>query len=237
MKKKAVLFDLDGVIIDSETNRDEITKEILKEFKIVYEPRDVKEYISGKNSKECAQYIVNYYNLNVSFELFESKRKNLILRVYRDIIPFKNGFNKLFELLKAELDSAMGIVTGCDREFYTAIDDRLHITDLFGNNVYFTQDIGYQKPSPEIIFYACSKIGVRPQDTVVFEDSPNGVTSALSAGCKIVALTNTFSKQRILESYHKFTGKFIEKDKILFIDDFVGNLEQILSYLNTNSHY
>lgn len=234
MKTKAILFDLDGVIIDSESYRDEITKEVLREFKIVYEPSDIKEYISGKNSEECARYMIHYYNLDISLELFESRRRSLILKGYRDFIQFKRGFYDLFELVKSKLDLYIGIVTGCDKEFYNAIDDRLQISHLFGNNVYFTQDIGYQKPSPEIIFYACSKMGVNPRDTIVIEDSPNGVVSALNAGCKVVALTSTFSKQKLLDSYCKITNTFIKEDKVLFIEDFVGTLDQILSYLKTN---
>src|SRR3990167_6347915 len=89
----AFLFDLDGVVIDSEHARDEITRSLLfSKFGIRYERDLLKPQMSGKSSVACMEVLVQHYELSISAAELDLMRRDAVLLAYRETIPFVSGF-------------------------------------------------------------------------------------------------------------------------------------------------
>ena len=106
------------------------------------------------------------------------------------------GFLSLFESLKNRRVK-MCVATGSDKILMDAVDKKLNITDLFYGNVIFNQPHIKSKPAPDLFLAAASKLGVKPEECVVIEDSPLGVEGALAAGMKCVGLVGSTTAENL----------------------------------------
>ncbi len=219
---QAFLFDLDGVVIDSEHARDEITRTLLlSTFGITYERDLLKPQMSGKSSVACMEVLVRHYGLSCSATELDTLRRDAVLLAYRETIPFVPGFLDFYQNLRAGFPHAKyGIVTGCDHKYFEAIDSRLGLSELFDHHVYRSDDplfTGQPKPAPDLIVYAAQNLGATPEHCTVFEDAPNGIAAALRAGSYVVALTRTFSEEVLRREMVNIVGKDYPVQALQFI--------------------
>lgn len=225
------LFDLDGVIIDSELYRDKVTSNLVSSFGFKYDRDKLKPLMSGKPSLECMKILTQAYPLNTTSEELESIRRKKIEQLYRKEIPFIEGFLELFLELNRRFHVPSAVATACDKEYYNLIDSRLNITKLFQGHVYSSDIVENHKPSPDIFIYAAKQIRANPSRCIVFEDSPFGIVAGLKAGSRVIAITRTFSKEVLLEKSGELTGKKTDKNKLLFIPDYTNSAGRIYSFI------
>lgn len=233
---KALLFDMDGLIIDSEAEYDIVTAELFKSFGITYDRNELKPKMSGKSAVECMQFLAEHYDISVTGEQLNQLRKEKIEEAYRNKIPFIEGFLEFYHNLREKFDVPMAIVTGCTKEYFELIDKRLRLTKLFDSNVFMTDNpkLGLNsKPEPDIFVYAARQLGVNPEECAVFEDAPNGIVASLKAGVKKnVILTRTFTKEIISDQSRELGYELVDGQNVLFIDDYSQeSLGRVLHYL------
>lgn len=78
------------------------------------------------------------------------------------------------------------------------VDVKLHIRELFENNIFSIDDVGRRsKPDPAIFVYSAQQLGVPPEECIVLEDSPYGIEAARRAGMKCIALTTTLPREQL----------------------------------------
>ncbi|MBI5393165.1 HAD family phosphatase [Candidatus Woesearchaeota archaeon] len=191
---KAVIFDMDGVIINSEPLHDESTNILLKKYNITI-PQAEKTQFFGLNDKDMFKIIIAKHKLKKTPEELTKERE----LIYFDIIDKKGLelFPGILETIKKfSKRYKLAIATSAEK---TKVDFTLK---KFNLQQYFpvlitAEDIIKGKPDPEPYCKTIKKLNIKAREAIVIEDSVNGMKSALDAGCFCIAVTNTFSAKEL----------------------------------------
>ena len=198
----AILFDLDGVLVDSTSAVERVWRKWALEHHL--DPQHVIEHAHGRRSIETIQMVAP--------EL-DAAQENL--RVERMEIGDKEGVIALpgaSELMRYLPKGRFAIVTSATRELAEA---RLRYADLPAPERLITaDDVSSGKPSPEPYLMGAALLGIVPADCLVIEDTPAGVQSARSAGMQVVALSTTYpahelkAADAVVDSLAEINAKF-----------------------------
>lgn len=206
---KAVLFDMDGVIIDSELMHKQIELDMLKSFGANVERRDI-ETMAGTTTKEFWQTMKDRYNLSFAVdEVVKVKRAKYFeeLCATKDIGPIE-GIPELLQRLK-DNKLKIALASSSPLNVIEKVVTEFKIREYF--DVLVTGDyVERGKPAPDIFIYAAKEIGVNPEECVVIEDSGNGVRAAKAAGMKCIAFKNPNSGHQDISSADKAIDRFDE---------------------------
>lgn len=180
-KAKAFIFDMDGVVFDSEVNWLNADRAADKKFNTGFDP-GVRAECCGRDEKSVRAFLRSIKpDLDV-----DSYREYIIDSVRRaedrDGAPLKRGISELVALLKV-LNIKTALATSSRRERVIKLFDKagLNADDMFGA-VLTCNDVTHAKPDPEIFLKAAERIGVAPNAAIVLEDSPNGLLAAVRGG-------------------------------------------------------
>jgi len=178
---KAVIFDMDGVIIDSEPYYDETHQTLFKELGIPVS-RDLFNRFRGTKSFDMWFFLKQEYQLDHAIEeLIHEERLRYLqyLKSLPEIIPIPGIRNLINELLRAKYKLALA--SSAPMECIDTVLALLQMQEEFPIKV-CGDDVSYAKPEPEIFIMAAQKIRVDPKNCLVFEDSKHGVNAAKRAG-------------------------------------------------------
>ena len=192
--RKAFLFDFDGVITDSEPYVFEVLKQMIKDnFGIELPYSDINMTI-GCSDRKVAEYIATEYHIDYSVELSEKLKKNYpdYYFEYEDIKPFPY-LRELLSILKAR-GRKVAIVSSTDRAHLEAALSRMGLSG-FIDTIISGSDVQNKKPSPEPYLKGLEALSVDKQDSVVIEDSPTGIQSAVNAGIDCIGFEGSEVKQ------------------------------------------
>lgn len=179
MDVAAVLFDMDGVIVDSERYWHEEERTILAE---AVPDQDVPlEDITGMNVLDQYDHLASQYDVAVSrdayFDLYDSRAD----AIYGERVVLMEGFHDLVGAIRAR-GVRTALASSSFRRWIELVLARFDLRDLF-DVIVSAEDIdGPSKPAPGIYRHAASELGVDPGQCVVVEDSGNGVAAAKEAG-------------------------------------------------------
>ncbi len=189
-KINLVIFDVDGVIFDSEPLHYRAKLEILQSYGL-NESFDLKEYV-GKPNKDLWTRIINENNLNASHEELEMRQFNLILGYVKNenILPSKGLEELLTELRKNNYKTA--IASSSNRYYVSCVLDNFRLSGYFDYSV-TGDEVKFQKPSPDIYQKVLSISGVQKDSAIAIEDSTSGVQAAVSAGIACIGYRNPTS--------------------------------------------
>ena len=177
---KAVIFDMDGTITDTEGCNVRFWCEASKDFGFDMQEEDIL-YIRSLEAKKSAAYLGSKYE-GFDFEKVRELRRKL-MREYVDTygVKAKPGVKELLTYLKSRgIKTALATATQYQHAERYMKD--LGFFDLF-DSIVCTSMVEHGKPAPDVFLYACKCIGEDPGDCIAVEDSPNGVRSAAAAGC------------------------------------------------------
>lgn len=183
-KIKALVFDMDGLLIDSER----IVKRSwqMTGNELGYE--DFGEYIYpmlGANAKKRESYFKGLFGEAFPMERFtELTRRYFYEIVDREGLPLKVGVKELMEEAKKR-ELKIALATSSRQAYAKDVLTRVDVWKYLDGGV-FGDQVKHAKPDPEIYLLACEKVGVRPEEAIAFEDAPAGVRSAHSAGMKVI---------------------------------------------------
>ena len=193
---RAVILDMDGVLIDSEVHHSKAVMKILKdEMSIDVTLEEMGEYIGLiypeklKRIFEKRHIIIN----NRRIEELSQKIHRKYLESIKSGLKLTPGIEKLLkELLNHRMK--IGLVTSSNMTQVRAILSLTGIRDYF-DTIISGDDVEKKKPNPECYLLAAERLRVRPRECVVIEDSAPGVIAAKSAGMKCIALPNPLAKK------------------------------------------
>lgn len=189
--KKAVLFDLDGTVIDSMWMWKSIDKEFL-EARNIDMPENLQKSIEGKSFHETAVYFKNRFSLKEEVEEIKAIWNKMALEYYEKKIDLKPGVLDFLHYLKAN-NYKTAIATSNSQVLTNAVLKALNIFDLF-NSIITSCQINKGKPAPDIYLKACEELQVIPDECVVFEDIPQGILAGKNAGIMAVAVEDRYSQ-------------------------------------------
>jgi len=184
---EAVIFDMDGVLIDSEPIHIGIEKQLFDKLGIDVSETVHRSYMGASNEFMYSD-LRSRFNLSESVtELIESDelfRSDYFHRL--DTIPANDGLISLLGQIKTA-GLKLAVATSSSPEIANLLLNKCGIAPFF-DAIVTTSEAGKSKPSPDVYLLAAKKIGVSPEDCIVFEDSPNGLLSAKSAGMFCVVI-------------------------------------------------
>lgn len=208
---KALIFDMDGLMIDSERLYFEVERALARRYG--KEVRDETLWrMMGRTPLEGLTIYVRELDLPLSpaeavvirNDLMREKMKN-------DLLPMPGLFHILDSFRGGR---KMAVSTGAPREFMDIALDKLGIRERF--DVLLASDgIARGKPDPEIFLKTCEKLGVPPDRTVVLEDSENGVIAGKRAGCAVVAVPNDYTRGQDFSRADFIAADLFEAERII----------------------
>jgi len=197
----AIIFDADGVVVDSEKIWDATQEEFARRHGIPYERNKVKALLAGRSQAEAIEILKKECGLAGKTELLAKERMDLAKREFENGVGFVPGFQEFFERIRPAYKSC--VATSMPEELLTIIAGRLGLSKLFGDRIYSLVTVGYRsKPNPDVFIHAARQLGVQTTNCLVIEDAPNGIEAARRAGMKCVALATTFDRQTLSRADH-----------------------------------
>lgn len=203
---KAVLFDLDGTLVDSMWLWKAIDIEYLKKFDLEF-PDDFQNEIEGMSFTETAHYFKKRFNLPVDIEAIKKEWNKMASEYYLHRVPLKQHVMQFLDYLVAN-NYKTGIGTSNSKELVNMIIDKFGLSGHFGS-VRTSCEVNKGKPSPDIYLKVAEDLGVRPENCLVFEDVPAGIMAAKNAGMKVCAIYDDFSKD-IIDEIKALADYYIE---------------------------
>lgn len=212
---KAVIFDMDGVLVDSQPYHFKADIDTMAEYGVI---KDQKFYESfaGTLTADRMRTLKEMFGLDVPVEEMTIKRENMILDIMgkEDIKPVSGIPEFLRSIEEKGLTTA--VASSSDYKLINLILDRLKIAQYF-DSVTSGSDVKRGKPSPDVFLLAAERIGIEPAECLVVEDSENGVKAAKSAGMKALGYINPTSGKQDLSLADFITDDF----KKISIDMFI----------------
>ena len=185
-KIKAVLFDLDGTLTDTEKYYQSAWPEALKHFGYEMSPEKPLE-LRSLGRPFVLEKFKEWYGEDVDYWAIRDYRKALVEDILKEEgIPLKPGVHETLSWLK-EHNIFISLVTANDKERAHRYLKKIGLFDYF-NAIICADMVEKGKPAPDIYAYACKELQVNPAETFAVEDSPNGCMSAYRAGCNVIMI-------------------------------------------------
>lgn len=183
---RAVLFDLDGTLIDTERVYRSCWPVAFKEFG--YDLSDEQAlYKRSLGQPFVYDYFKKLFGENIDYDAIKKYCVKLVEdRLKVEGIKLKKGVIETLEYLKTT-DLKTAIVTASDLDRTKKYISSLNIIDYF-DKIISTKSVERGKPAKDVYVYACNEINVEPCECIAVEDSPHGITSAYSAGCNVIMI-------------------------------------------------
>jgi HAD superfamily hydrolase (TIGR01509 family) len=191
---RAFIFDLDGVVIDSEAAR-------LKTYQILFENEfgvciefSYGELI-GRSEKQNLKYLINKYNLNGNVSELAFRRSGLLFDAVRNEIQL---IPVIIKILKHARDIKMltALATNSKREYVELVIQKFEIKECF-DIIISSENVKKPKPAPDLFIAAAKALMVKSKECLVFEDSPSGVSAARYAGMPVVGVLSTHNASEL----------------------------------------
>lgn len=184
MKLDLIIFDCDGVLIDSEilANRSEV--EALRFFGLEFELSDYMNRFVGKNTKDVLDGIELLHGVRLSEDSWRLVQESTFKNFKAELKPITG----IFELL-ASIDKAKCVASSSSLE---RLDLTLKLTgllDLFSPHIFSSEQVNRGKPAPDLFLFAAEQMQVHPDRCIVIEDSLTGVRAGVAAGMKVIGFT------------------------------------------------
>jgi len=187
---EAIIFDLDGTLIDSMWIWKQIDIDFLEKRNIVL-PDDLQKDIEGMSFTETAHYFIERFALNESLEEIQREWNEMAKQFYSNHIPLKE---QVFEVIQYALTKGikLGIGTSNSRELLHEVMEAHGLTSWF-ESVRTSCEVAKGKPSPDIFLKVAEDLKVNPEKCLVFEDTHAGVMAAKNAGMTVYAIYDDLS--------------------------------------------
>jgi len=190
-----VIFDCDGVLVDSENLDSEVLVHCFAVEGIQITEREIDERFRGKSVPDCVQLSKDLLcelpswkgkstaEQQAGTEIFWRKKQLRCLQVYQEKLQPIPGVTDVIEALKQK-QIPICVASNGKHEKMAVTLAKTNIAHYFGNNIFSFEDVKQGKPAPDLFLHAAKTMGIAPENTVVVEDSLSGIKAALAAGMK-----------------------------------------------------
>lgn len=194
--QQALIFDLDGTLLDTEPLYTQAAQLVLDPYGHTYS-LELKKRVIGGDSRRSAQLTIEEFGLPHTPEEYLKEREGHLARLFPDAAEIAGA--GAFLQQERRKGTRLGLATSSDSHLCDLKLGKRGWKDAFaavvcGND----QDLAASKPAPDIFLLCAARMGVKPEDSVVFEDSLHGIVAAQAAGMKVVALRSPYVDEEAL---------------------------------------
>ena len=183
---RAVVFDMDGVLVDSEERWDAVRRQLVLDAGLPY-PDEATRKMQGMSAPEWEAYLHDELGLAGAPAEIGRRVVAQIEASYHADLPLIDGVDAAVHALAARYPLA--VASSSNRELIELALELAGLADLFGAIV-SSEEVERGKPAPDVYLEAASRLGVAPEACAAVEDSSNGLRSARAAGMRVVAVPN-----------------------------------------------
>ena len=211
---KAIIFDMDGVLVDSMPYHAEAWKQAFATVSISIEWKDIYE-LEGSNHRQIVELLFRRFGrIPTENDIRELRRKEMeVFKRIEHVRPFE-GMKELLDSLKSRY--SLAVVSGSDKGAVHGIINTF-FPDTF-KVIVDGDDVKKSKPAPEPYLRAVEKLGIPAEECIVIENAPLGIRSAKSAGLRCIAVPAYLGRESLEEAdviagSHRELGMYIQKEE------------------------
>lgn len=211
---EAVIFDMNGVIINDERIHQQSWRVYSQKHGFQITEEEFKHNIFGRTEKDTFEYLYKRPITPEELRTFSDERVDTAIEIFKPQMKMTDGLQKLLDTL-AENSIPMAVATSSRNRYVNLILDELNIRKYF-KTILTAEDITKGKPDPEIYLKTAEKLGVNPAECVVFEDALSGIRSAKAASMKVIGIATTHAKEEldladtVVDNFEEVDLDFIE---------------------------
>jgi HAD superfamily hydrolase (TIGR01509 family) len=183
---ECVIFDLDGVVVDSEQVWDDVREQLVRERGGRWH-EGAQAAMMGMSSTEWSRYMHEELGLSESPAEINDEVVRLMLERYRDSLPLLDG--AVDAVLRLAGTFTLGVASSSNRPLIEAVLEGAGIAECFAV-VVSSEEVPRGKPAPDVYLEAARRLGVEPARCAAVEDSSNGLRAAHAAGMRVLAFPN-----------------------------------------------
>lgn len=183
---QAVIFDFDGLLVNSEVVSLQIYQELLKPFHIEFSKETYTKYYSGHTEIKNIELFLKSYPLPYNFDECYALVKKLEAQIMAKGVELKTGVITILDYLKQK-QIKIALATSSSKQRAMKILKQHHIDHYFDCFI-FGNDVENSKPAPDIFLKACDKLNLDSNECFVFEDSELGILAAYQANIKVICI-------------------------------------------------
>lgn len=197
-KIRAVIFDMDGVLVDSEPLINAAAIAMFREKGLAVQPEDFLPFVGAGEDRYIGGVAEKYH-----FPLDVLQAKKRTYEIYLDLVPTQleafPGVHALVDTCR-KAGLRVAVASGTDRVKALAGLQKIGLSEEAWDTVVSGEQVKHNKPAPDIFLLTADKLEMAPTACVVLEDSFNGIRAAKAAGMRCVAVAQTFPVSRLQEA-------------------------------------
>ncbi|WP_182659696.1 HAD family hydrolase [Streptomyces calidiresistens] len=193
-----VIFDVEGVILDTEPTWDEAQEILLARRGRTYDRSSVKHLITGLGDVQAISVIVDHYELDEDPFKLASERREIMRELLGRGVRYIPGAWEFITTAATSTDICAA--TSMNPQLLGAALAGSDLQARFPGPVFTTGTGVAAKPAPDLFLHAAAELGATPEDCLIIEDSPTGIAAARAAGMRCVALCTTHERRRLLQA-------------------------------------
>lgn len=213
MKYKAIIFDMDGTIINSEHLWEESSKYMLQTKGNLTEEECLKilPELKGASLHTSCTFIAMTYNTKESVEELIKLKEEYVFKNFGQFTQFIDGFEQFHNKL-SNLGIKSAIATNATINTLLKTKEHVPLVKFFNEHIYSFEDVGRKpKPKPDVFIHAAHQIGMDPIDCIAIEDSSHGIAAAKAAGMYCIGI-NTGNDRHSLSQADEIVDHYNEID-------------------------
>ena len=199
MKYKAILFDMDGVLIESEFLMRHSAIQALAEWGITAKHEDFVEF-TGMGEDKFVGGVAEKYGHTYTFDMKE-RAYDYFGQQVKELAHVPNGVKEMLMALH-EKGFVMAVCSAADLRKVRYNIQAIGVDESIFSALVTGSDVARKKPFPDIYLEGARRIGMEPKDCLVIEDAVSGINAAHAAGMDAVGVPTTFSKEELMERVH-----------------------------------
>lgn len=192
---KAIIFDMDGVIVDDEKFKQQAWVEYCKRHGLDLTESEIKNKFTGRTARENFNYLYKRTLTEEELEKYHNEKVGITIELSKGKLKLVDGLQELLNVILSN-HIKMAVATSSRRFYFDFIMDTFTLRKYFLVTL-TADDIRKGKPDPEIYLKAAEMLHVQPVDCIVFEDSISGIKAGKAAGMKVIAIATTHTPKEL----------------------------------------
>lgn len=193
-----VIFDMDGVLVDSEKFICKAACLMFEEIGLQVKPDDFLPFV-GTGEDRYIGGVAEKYNFSIDIETVKKRTYDIYLDIIQGALQPLNGVHQFIKKCK-DTGRKIAVASSADRRKVMGNLKEIGLEPDIFDAVVVGEDVSHKKPAPDIFLLAADRLNLKPKECLVVEDAVSGVAAAKAAGSRCLALTTSFDRKELAQA-------------------------------------